>query len=843
MLKLLVSDNGCVELTEIHRFVGNDWEADASVRLRAGDTDVLDLYEANGRLVGGTEEVLTDKATRGWLADTFDGKQSLLVTASNRQARELSAEIRTELVRLGRVSPEVIATGRDGNLIGVGDWIQARQNDSTIRVDGAGRVTNRVSYEVLGESRWSGHLRVRSETGLIAHLPPDYVANHTTLAYASTVHAAQGRTVDTCHSLIDLTTDRRSAYVALTRGRESNTAYVVCEREPDAHQPDRVSSTARAQMEDVLGRTDAPGTAAAELSRRAGETEGGELGWIGSQWDQVTQDEAKHRYTCSLAELLDPPMMDTLVAEPGYDRLLRATRAAELAGHDSEVLLGEVVAARSLIGADSMSDVLRWRIRGTAEHRTPERQVATGDWSALSKASPGPVGDYVEVLARAAETRQVELGQLAGAQRPEWAVERLGEPPTQQRELDEWVRRAGVVGAYRELRGVPAESVSIGPAPAREQVFHRTLWQHAYAALGAPTDELDYAMASDTELRQMRDDYRREATWAPYRVQEELRDARLVATGYRQDAVLWRAEAEQLPAQSPERAIAEADVAAAEELAGRYDARVEHLVVIAERRDQWHQDTEEVRTRHVRAGEELTRRGLAADPGAEVGEQAALFEVIEPEDEQPERTCGPRTERQGVDTDQLPLELDLRDGAELGRDDEADEPVTVTRAPAPVEPGPRAPRRPSATAQTRQEIEEALAAEHGQVHDVDAPGPETDPDQGELFPARARAEDVAAAQPLRETAAPITDPDNSPVSVGQARRQAEISSELRAERERWIGVLEPAHAWAADRDDTAAESLAAHQRRAEADVHDRQLQRVLGREQAQDLDEDIGLGL
>src|SRR5207244_413651 len=108
---------------------------------------------------------------------------------------------------------------------------------------------------------------------------------------------------------------------------------------------------------------------------------------------------------------------------------------------------------------------------------------------------------------------------------------------------------------------------SIGAAPAREQVFHRTLWQHAHTALGTPADELDYTTASDAQLREMREHYRRETTWAPYHVHTELRDARLVATGYHHDAILWRAEAEQLPPDTPQRTRAAADVAAAEHLA------------------------------------------------------------------------------------------------------------------------------------------------------------------------------------------------------------------------------------------------------------------------------------
>ena len=44
---------------------------------------------------------------------------------------------------------------------------------------------------------------------------------------SATVHAAQGRTVDTAHTVIGAGTDAASAYVAMTRGRDRNTAYAV----------------------------------------------------------------------------------------------------------------------------------------------------------------------------------------------------------------------------------------------------------------------------------------------------------------------------------------------------------------------------------------------------------------------------------------------------------------------------------------------------------------------------------------------------------------------------------------------------------------------------------------
>jgi conjugative relaxase-like TrwC/TraI family protein len=826
MLNLLVADNGCYELSEVWRFT-HDWEKDASIRLRAGEESVLDLYQAQGRLRGGTVEEMAAAAVRGYLADTVAGKESLLVAGSNAQASELAGEIRADLVRLGRVGAEVIGTCRDGNLIGVGDRIQARRNDSRIRFDGPGRVTNRATYEVLGRHPLSGALRVRDEKGLVAHLPSDYVANHVTLAYASTVNAAQGRTVDTAHGLIDLGTTRRAAYVGLTRGRDCNTAYVVSELDPDGHHPDRVEHTARSAMAAVLGNVDEAGVAAAEMVRRDGVEESRSLGWVGTQWDLLTIKYGAHRYTDTVHRLLTPEMAKSLVAEPGYDRLMRAVRAAELAGHNPDQVLTAAVAARSLFGADSMSDVLRWRVSIQSSSRVPERDTQTGGWAALSEPIAGPVGEYVAALAAAADARQAELGARVAADPPQWALDRLGQLPSDQREQTEWVRRAGVIAAYRELRNIGEDSLSLGAAPPREQVFHRAVWQQAHTALGAPADELDYVTASDAELRQMRETWARAQNWAPYRVRDELGAARVAAAGYHHDAVLWAAEAALLPEGSPQRERVEADLGRAQLLGAQYDARAEQLEVIDTLRDQWNRDSQPVALRAEMAGRELLRRGLEPDLSLAVGEQGVLIDVIEPEDTPTDRV-------RGRDIDPAQTQLELGDELTVEHDEIGPRP-SVTREPSETHRDQRPPRAPT----LEEAIEAALADEHHPGYGPAQPGLEVDPHQQRLFALEPTAADVAAAQPLREPAAQPAGSEIEEVTVGQARREAEIREQLRDGREAWGEAITPAHEWAQTHQPDAHTRDGAHLEYETADDHTRQIDRALGREIEEDLSYDL----
>jgi len=71
-------------------------------------------------------------------------------------------------------------------------------------------------------------IRLTGRTGTI-RLPATYVAEHVQLGYAQTSHATQGRTVDTALLLIDTPTDSRGVYTPMTRGRDSNHAFVVTE--------------------------------------------------------------------------------------------------------------------------------------------------------------------------------------------------------------------------------------------------------------------------------------------------------------------------------------------------------------------------------------------------------------------------------------------------------------------------------------------------------------------------------------------------------------------------------------------------------------------------------------
>ena len=116
------------ELAEARRFT-HAWERAASLRLRDGDETVLGEYHKHGRIIdGGAIEQAERSAARAWLADTLAGRRSLLIVDTNEQAARLSAQLRAELVRLGRVDEDGVPLGLQGTIAGVGDLVQARRN-------------------------------------------------------------------------------------------------------------------------------------------------------------------------------------------------------------------------------------------------------------------------------------------------------------------------------------------------------------------------------------------------------------------------------------------------------------------------------------------------------------------------------------------------------------------------------------------------------------------------------------------------------------------------------------------------------------------------------------------
>jgi hypothetical protein len=102
-----------------------------------------------------------------------------------------------------------------------------RRNDRALRTSQDKMVKNRDHWTITAIHP-DASINLTGRTGTI-RLPATYVAEHVELGYAQTSHATQGRTVDTALLLIDTPTDSRGIYTPMTRGRDSNHAYIAVE--------------------------------------------------------------------------------------------------------------------------------------------------------------------------------------------------------------------------------------------------------------------------------------------------------------------------------------------------------------------------------------------------------------------------------------------------------------------------------------------------------------------------------------------------------------------------------------------------------------------------------------
>jgi hypothetical protein len=125
-------------------------------------------------------------------------------------------------------------TAARGQRIAVGDLVISRRNDSAVRIYDAARdvpaadaVRNGTRWRVVAVDVQRNRIAARRlGDGARAIFDDDYVREHVGHGYAVTVHAAQGVTADTAHAVLGENASRALLYVAMTRGRESNSAYL-----------------------------------------------------------------------------------------------------------------------------------------------------------------------------------------------------------------------------------------------------------------------------------------------------------------------------------------------------------------------------------------------------------------------------------------------------------------------------------------------------------------------------------------------------------------------------------------------------------------------------------------
>jgi hypothetical protein len=265
------------------------WEADSTRQLRHGDPDALDTYTAHGRVHDGDHDTVLETALASWRTDTDAGLESLLIAADTDTVRELNARIRLDNITTGRAAPAGVELW-DGTTAGVGDRITTRRNDRAQRLPDGGHVRNGETFTVVAvhpDGSLDAHPARAAATGeapvnglgrdasASIRIPSEYVAEHVELGYAITAHRAQSTTVDTAHVITGPGMTREHLYVAMTRGRGANHAYVPLDHhdfEDEAHHTDpsaeRGPVSGRELLEQILATTGVEQSATEQLAPR-----------------------------------------------------------------------------------------------------------------------------------------------------------------------------------------------------------------------------------------------------------------------------------------------------------------------------------------------------------------------------------------------------------------------------------------------------------------------------------------------------------------------------------------------------------------------------------------------
>ncbi len=664
-MSLLAARLGYARLAEPVRF-RSQWEQQASLRLRDGDTSVLAEYDQHGRIHGGNPEQTMDAAAAAYTAVAAAGTDTLLMAAGHALRRELNRRIRHDLIALGIVSGGPAVRIADGTPASPGDLIICTRNDHATEAGEPGRTLAngdllRIEAVTLDGLIVRRVLDADPRTGLRRWTDRRFVfKNHENaeLGYAVTDHAAQGRTVHTALAVITGTEDRQHAYVALTRGTDANHAYVF------TASPKRADPVPGPRPAPELARYDkihaervgvsAPATASAEpgtalsvlaaildrdgqqhsasQTRSQALADADHLALLHTIWTAETGLAREQRYRNLRAAALPGHH-----AAPGpRDRWLwRTLHAAELAGLDPAQVLADAIGERDLAGARDIPAVIDARIRNRIGSLVP---LPAGPWSARVPAIADPERRaYVTQVAELMDARKERLGAHAADSALPWAVSALGPVPEQPAARLDWQRRAASIAAWRELSGYHHPADPIGPEPAAAAPDLRAAWHEALAALG-PVDGPDVRGMPDGMLLHLRDTYPVETAWAPQWVGDELRQVRDAAWAARLTSLRAYAEADAARRRGDHRhAIQEqqrADSYRALEQA--YRQRETVFAAVMTDRAEWEAATRQQRQLAVAADAELRRRHpgqylaplRSAEPGPSTGAQRAELKLI-----------------------------------------------------------------------------------------------------------------------------------------------------------------------------------------------------------------------
>jgi len=478
---------GAVTLTEIMRF-HDPAEGAASLAIRAGDTAGIGFYIDNNRVRVGDPATVLDQAYAGWAADRADGLDTVMLAPTTQTVTALNDRARTDRLAAQDAPIGREVTLRTGSKASCGDLITTRRNDRRLVLTRNDWVRNGDRWTVRGVGADGSVTARHVGTNRIITLPADYVGAQVELGYARTVHAAQGLTADTAHSVATGAESRQLLYVAMTRGRHANHLYVQTVGEGDPHSvitPDGVMPpTAVDVLTRIVGYDGAQRSAhttardladpVAQLEHAAGAYEDA----VGVAAETLAGPDVLS-FIDAAAEQVRPHLAET----GAYPRLRAHLAIISLTGRDPAAALRSAAQVRELGSADDVAAVLDWRLDTTGRH-----SGSTGPLPWLA-GLPAPLaehpqwGPYLVARQQAVTDTAAAVGaqahQFTPTSAPGWARALVGENPDLLARLAVWRAATGIDPADRSLTGPEVLPITVRP-------YQKTLDAEVHEVLGDP---------------------------------------------------------------------------------------------------------------------------------------------------------------------------------------------------------------------------------------------------------------------------------------------------------------------------------------------------------------------
>ncbi|MHB8465135.1 MAG: MobF family relaxase [Acidimicrobiales bacterium] len=446
-LEIVALASNAPQLTELHRFA-HEWEGKATLRLRAGDGGVVDVYETHERIRSGSYASMLEDTYRQYRnATTIDPGAAIMIVSDNHSVQALSERARADRVADSRVEPGGVRL-HDGSVAGIGDLIVTRRNDRQLRTGpgDAAFVRNRDRFEIIGRDP-AGTLTVRRvDSDQTTALPADYVADHVELSYALTGYGAQGITVKEALAIVQPGDERSFAYVAASRGTDTNMIRVVTEtldEEPAGHQPER---SARDVLGDVLANDPAVSAGQALDAAAVRQYDAAELF---NRHRHTTRTVAEH----TLVGVLEARGAADLLNALDAWRLIEETERATERGLDPESILAAATDDQ-LATIDDATGVVRAARLYPAGQRLPYPDLIADLVPAATKAAQPDVAAYLDGLAAGLARRRATLtDDYRHSPPPAWAAS-LGTPPADPASRARWADAVARVGVWREAHAI-----------------------------------------------------------------------------------------------------------------------------------------------------------------------------------------------------------------------------------------------------------------------------------------------------------------------------------------------------------------------------------------------------